>query len=195
MQVVFAKKYPVDQDPLAQIEDITSLIAGANAAIIVADRGGGSLANSVLRRNFPNKHIYEIEYKAKLQAGMKFNVDSKSWITDRTRAIAGMILDIKAQKITFPNYEVMRDTFAPDLLTLMCEYNDRTRSFQIIRDLNITDDFAHTLVYLRLGAKFFFPNPHKNEFALEEFQPPSSVKPELDAQREIHNANYSEDLE
>lgn len=188
VRIIFSKKYPVDQDPLTQMEDITKLIKDANVAIIVADRGGGSLANSVLRRNFPTKHVYEIEYKARVQAGMKYNAESKSWVTDRTRAIAGIVLDIKAKKIIFPAYKIMEDTFAPDLLTLMCEYNERTRSFQIIRDTNVTDDFAHTLVYLRLGAKFFLPNPHRTEFPLDEFQPPSS--PQKDAEIEIRKGGY-----
>lgn len=171
IRVLYSKKYPVDQDPLNQIEDITKVITDSGAAIIVADRGGGSLANSVLRRNFPNKKVYEIEYKAKVQDGMHFNVGSRSWITDRTRALAGVILDIKAGRMIFPKFSVMKD-FAPDLLTLTCEYNDRIRAFQIIRDLNTPDDFAHTLVYLRLGARFFGPNPTKYQHKLEVFNPP-----------------------
>ena len=39
---------------------ITKVITDSGAAIIVADRGGGSLANSVLRRNFPNKKVYDL---------------------------------------------------------------------------------------------------------------------------------------
>lgn len=102
---------------------------------------------------------------------MHFNVGSRSWITDRTRALAGVILDIKAGRMIFPKFSVMKD-FAPDLLTLTCEYNDRIRAFQIIRDLNTPDDFAHTLVYLRLGARFFGPNPTKYQHKLEAFNPP-----------------------
>jgi len=181
VRVIFSKKYPVDQDPLTQMDDICSIINKANVSLIVADRGGGSLANSVLRRNIPNKPLYEIEYKARVQAGMKFNVDSKSWITDRTRAMAGMILDIKAHRIILPKYERIKDMFAPDLLTLSCEYNEKTRSFQIIRDPNVPDDFAHTLVYLRLGARFFLPHPHRAEHQLEEFQPPDAVKKEVES--------------
>lgn len=171
VRILFSKKYPVDQDPLNQIEDIVALIHKARPTIIVADRGGGSLANSVLRKKCPNQHVYEIEYKAKVTDGMHFNPDSKSWITDRTRALAGVILDIKAQKMIFPSRKNLED-FAPDLLTLSCEYNDRIRAFQIIRDGETPDDFAHTLVYVRLGARYFLPNPHQRTHSLEEFQPP-----------------------
>ena len=105
---------------------------------------------------------------------MHYSADSKSWITDRTRAMAGVVLDIKAQKIIFPNYnKIMKDQFAPDLLTLSCEYNEKIRAFQIIRDIGTPDDFAHTLVYLRLGAKFFAPSPKRLVHNLEQFDPPS----------------------
>lgn len=174
LRVIFSKKYPVDQDPLSQIEDIVKIVYPANPAILVCDRGGGSLANSVLRRHFPKKPLYEVEYKAKVNDGMHYSADSKSWITDRTRAMAGVVLDIKAQKIIFPNYnKIMKDQFAPDLLTLSCEYNEKIRAFQIIRDIGTPDDFAHTLVYLRLGAKFFAPSPKRLVHNLEQFDPPS----------------------
>lgn len=173
IRVIFSKKYPVDQDPLGQIDDIVNIIYKCRPSIIVADRGGGSLANSVLRKRCDRMHVYEIEYKAKVSDGMHFNADSKSWITDRTRALAGVVLDIKAQKIAFPSYAAMAD-FSSDLLTLSCEYNDRIRAFQIIRDSNTPDDFAHTLVYLRLGCRYFLPNPHQRTHSLEEFQPPDS---------------------
>lgn len=62
----------------------------------------------------------------------------------------------------------------PDLLTLSCEYNDTIRAFQIIRDPGTPDDFAHTLVYLRLGAKFFVPAPKRLKHDLEEFTPPNA---------------------
>lgn len=171
IRVTFSKKYPMDQDPLGQIEDIVKIINQTRPSIIVADRGGGSLANSVLRKQCPNQRVYEVEYKAKVTDGMHFNPDSKSWITDRTRAMAGVVLDIKAQKMIFPRRAAMED-FAPDLLTLSCEYNERIRAFQIIREPSTPDDFAHTLVYLRLGARYFLPNPHQRTHSLEEFQPP-----------------------
>ena len=184
LQVIYSKKFPVDQDPLAQIEEIVKIVYPAAPAIIVADRGGGSLANSVLRKRFPNRPVFEVEYKAKVNDGMHFGEDSKSWITDRSRAMAGVILDIKAGKIRFPNYAVMKDEFAPDLLTLSCEYNERIRAFQIIRDPGTPDDFAHTLVYLRLGARYFAPNPHKRVHNLEEFAPPNAAS--VDPLAELH---------
>lgn len=180
VRVIYSKKFPVDQDPLAQIEEIAKIIYPANPALLVCDRGGGSLANSVLRKKFPRIPMYEIEYKAKVQDGMHYNANSRSWITDRSRAMAGVILDIKSQRIVFPSYPVIKENFAPDLLTLSCEYNESIRAFQIIREADVPDDFAHTLVYLRLGARYFAPNPHKKQFKLEEFTPPNAT----DEQRE-----------
>lgn len=194
LQVIFTKKFPVDQDPLAQMDELVKLIYPANPAIIVSDRGGGSLANSILRKRFPKQRCYEIEYKAKVNDGMHFSPESKSWITDRTRAMAGVILDIKAGNMVFPNYNIcMKDYVAPDLLTLSCEYNERIRAFQIIRDIGTPDDFAHTLVYLRLGAKFFAASPSKFTFALDEFSPPNREKSEDSASYEIRK--HSEDYE
>ena len=174
LRVIYAKKFPVDQDPLSQIDELCSLIYPAAPAIIVADRGGGSLANSVLRKRFSGRPLYEIEYKAKVSDGMHFNAESKSWITDRTRAMAGVVLEIKAGRMIFPNFNLMKDEFAPDLLTLSCEYNERIRAFQIIRDPGTPDDFAHTLVYLRLGARYFAPNPKRTVHTLEDFVPPDA---------------------
>ena len=175
LRVLYAKKYPVDQDPLAQIENIISIIRKAGVALVVADRGGGSLANSTLRRHLPQMPVHEIEYKARVTAGMQYNAQSRSWVTDRTRAMAGVILDIKNQNMIFPAYAAMKD-FIPDLLTLSCEYNDRLRAFQIIRDAGTPDDFAHTLVYLRIGAKQLGVNPRLRTYDLEEFQPPDRAQ-------------------
>lgn len=174
LRVMYSKKFPVDQDPYNQIEEIVKIIYPANPAILVCDRGGGSLANSVMRKKFPHVPLYEVEYKAKVQDGMHYNVQSKSWITDRSRAMAGVILDIKGGKMVFPCFGIMKDNFMPDLLTLSCEYNDTIRAFQIIRDPGTPDDFAHTLVYLRLGAKFFVPAPKRLKHDLEEFTPPNA---------------------
>lgn len=176
LRVCFSKKFPVDQDPLAQIEEIANILGPACPAIIVADRGGGSLANSVLRKKFPHTKLYEIEYKARVDDGMHFNLGSKSWVTDRTRALAGVILDIKAQQFVFPDYQSVFLDFAPDLLTLSCDYNEKIRAFQITRDPGTPDDFAHTLVYLRLGAKYFARAPKKLVHELDEFNPPDAPK-------------------
>lgn len=175
LRVLYTKKFPVDQDPLEQIEEIISIIKKAGAALIVADRGGGSLANSTLRRHLKGIPVFEIEYKAKVTAGMKYNNESRSWVTDRTRAMAGVILDIKNQKMIFPSPKAMRD-FIPDLLTLSCEYNDRLRAFQIIREPSTPDDFAHTLVYLRIGAKKLGVRPSSTSYDLEEFTPPPKAQ-------------------
>ena len=177
LRVFFSQKFPVDQDPLSQMDQIVKLIASAAPVLIVCDRGGGSLANSVLRKHFPNVKVYEIEYKARVTAGMEFNDKSRSWVTDRTRAMAGVVLDIKSQRMIFPAYKVIKP-FAEDLLTLSCEYNDRIRAFQIIRDINVPDDFAHTLVYLRLGARYFAKNPRAFKHQLDDFTPPNGEIPE-----------------
>lgn len=189
LRVFFSKKFPVDQDPLSQMDEIVRLLNSVGPAILVCDRGGGSLANSVLRKHFPHLKLYEIEYKAKVSAGMEFNVKSKSWITDRTRALAGVVLDIKSNRLIFPNYKVTKD-FGRDLLTLSCEYNDRIRAFQIIRDLNTPDDFAHTLVYLRLGARYFAKSPRAYKHQLSDFIPPNGIQPDNGAGS--YDGNYAD---
>lgn len=175
LRVIYSKKFPVDQNPVEQVDEIASVINRSGAAVVAADRGGGVYANAFLRKALSWASLHEIEYKAKVNAGMQYNVESKSWITDRTRAIAGVIIDIKSEKIVLPKREAIAE-FVPDLLTLACEYNERIRAFQIIRDVNTPDDFAHTLCYLRIAAKMIAPSPRSTVHALEEFVPPPGVE-------------------
>jgi hypothetical protein len=170
LRVLYAKSYPVDQDPVDQVEDIVANISRAGCAIVAADRGNGHLANAFLKRKLPRAMVSEIEYKAKVNDGMKFNAKTMTWITDRTRAIAGMIIDIKRGDLVFPDYKVM-EPFFPDLLTLSCVYNDNLRAFQILRKNDTPDDFAHALTYLRLASRVILPSPHALVHKLEDFIP------------------------
>lgn len=174
LRVLYSKKYPVDQNPVDQVDDIASIINRAGCAVVAADRGGGVYANAFLRKALAWASLHEIEYKAKVNAGMQYNPQAKSWMTDRTRAMAGVIIDIRSERMLFPRHEAMAD-FTSDLLTLSCEYNERIRAFQIIRDINTPDDFAHTLVYLRIAAKCIAPAPRALKHELEEFVPPPGV--------------------
>lgn len=170
IQVFYTKKFPLDQDPAQQVAEIAEILRYAGVSAVAADRGGGHVSNSLLRQYLPNVKVHEIEYKAKLNDGMRFNSKSKSWITDRTRAVAGLILDIKNSAIVYPKFELMRPYFE-DILTLMCEYNDRTRAYQIHRDSETPDDFAHSNTYLRLLLRKILPKPHQVTHALEDFNP------------------------
>ena len=170
LQVFYTKKYPLDQDPVQQIADIVELLRYAGVSYVAADRGGGHVSNSMLRQALPSVKLYEIEYKAKLNDGMRFNTKSRSWVTDRTRAIAGLILEIKFQAIEFPTFSLMRSYFE-DILTLSCEYNDRIRAYQIVRSTDTPDDFAHSCVYLRLLMRKILVKPGQQSYQLEDFNP------------------------
>jgi hypothetical protein len=171
LHVFFAKKFPVDQDPVDQVEEVLSLINGAGCLWVAADRGGGHTANAFLRKGLAWGKLHEIEYKPKVLRGMEFNPKSKSWITDRTRAMAGMIIDIKMKRFLFHGYGIMKPFF-DDLLTLTCEYNDNLRAYQILRNIDVPDDFAHALTYLRIAAKKIAPRPDLRVYELEEFIAP-----------------------
>lgn len=168
LRVMYARKFPIDQDPTSQIDDIVNDISTAGCALVVADRGGGHVANDFLKKKLTWARVAEIEYKAKVTKGMYFNPQSGSWITDRTRAIAGIIIDIKSQNMIFPDGIAMKPYFT-DILSWSAEYNDRLRHYQIIRALNVPDDFGHTLVYLRLGAKKLLISPRTTEHSLEDW--------------------------
>ena len=146
------------------------MINSAGCAIVCADRGGGHVSNAFLRKKLPWAKVHEIEYKAKVNAGMQFNDQSRTWVTDRTRAMAGIIIDIKNQKMTFPSQTVMGPFFA-DLLTLSCEYNDNLRAYQILRQVDVPDDFAHALTYLRIAARKIGFLPPAKQYTLEDFYP------------------------
>ncbi|MDD2230763.1 MAG: phage terminase large subunit family protein [Candidatus Cloacimonetes bacterium] len=171
LRILFTKKFPVDQDPTSQVDEIAGLINRAGCAVVAADRGGGVFANGFLKKKLSWARLHEIEYKAKVNAGMQFNKDAQSWMTDRTRAMAGVISDIKNCKLVFPDFDIMREYFS-DVLTLACENNEKIRCFQIIREMNTPDDFAHTLSYLRIAAKKIAPAPSLLVHELDTFQPP-----------------------
>jgi hypothetical protein len=171
LRLLFAKKYPVDQDPVDQVEDVCRNINAAGCAFVCADRGGGHVANAFLRKKLTWAKVHEIEYKARVNRGMYYDEKSKTWITDRTRALAGIIIDIKNQRMLFPEFNLMNTQFFTDLLTLSCEYNDKIRAYQILRQVEVPDDFAHSLVYLRLAARKIGAMPTARHHTLEDFMP------------------------
>jgi hypothetical protein len=171
LQVFFAKKFPVDQDPVNQVEEIAGYINEAGCLWIAADRGGGHTANAFLKKKLAWGKLHEIEYKAKVLKGMEYNLKSKSWVTDRTRAMAGVVIDIKSAAMQFHGSAEMK-TYFDDLLTLSCEYNDNLRAYQILRNIDVPDDFAHALTYLRIAAKKIAPRPDALVYDLDEFVAP-----------------------
>lgn len=177
LRVIYAKKFPVDEDPAQQVDNIATIINSAGVSCVCADRGGGVYANGFLKHKLKRASLHEIEYKAKVNAGMQYNKDSQSWITDRTRALAGIIAGIKSNTIIFPAMPFGTEFF-PDLLTLSCAYNDRLHCFQILRESTVTDDFAHALTYLRIAAKYITASPREVEYQLDEFIPPDTEQPE-----------------
>jgi len=167
LKVMSMKKYPLDQDPVEQVKAIAADLRKAGVVLICADRGGGHLHAALLRKEYPSARLIEIEYKAKFLPGMAYNDKSHSWITDRTRSLAGLVLDIKMSLLEFPPYMVCEPCFT-DFLTLSCKYNDNLRAYQINRQTDVNDDVAHSTNYLRLAAKKFLPRPRARQHDLED---------------------------
>ena len=189
IRILYAKKYPVDQDPTEQVTEICKYINDAGCFMVAADRGNGHVANSFLKKALPNVRIAEIEYKAKVSNGMQYNDKTRTWITDRTRAVAGIVIDIKRRKLIFPHRDLM-GTFFDDLITLSCAYNDNLHAYQILRQGNAPDDFAHSLTYLRLAARFMVASPRATVHALEEFSPDAGIT-SLEAYKALQDVGFT----
>ena len=176
LRTIFTKFYPIDQQPEEILKDIIANVVKAGVRAVGADRGNGQVMNSLLRKELKNFRIrvHEYEYKAKVDAGMTFNAKSKTWIVDRTRAMAGVILDIKLKNMVFPTGRCM-DEPRSNLLGLTAEYNEKMRYYQIISSRGSLDDFAHGLVYLRLTARHVATNSISGNpnttIKLEQFTP------------------------
>jgi hypothetical protein len=102
LRVFFARKFPVDQDPTTQVDEICDIINRAGCSIVAADRGGGHVSNAFLRKKLTWAKVHEIEYKAKVTAGMQYSTKSFTSILATKYYISNTDLPEFRSRLVFP---------------------------------------------------------------------------------------------
>jgi len=150
--VLFAKKYRY-RDRLEQIAELCQLYKDYICCAVGCDAGVGLTDNLILREKLGMENIYEFQYCAPNKM-LRYDEDTCQFITNRTKTLGLLFLDLNKGKILFPKAEDSMDFFK-DILSLREQVRTSVggRKKYYDRNPSIPDDFAHALNFAILTAK------------------------------------------
>ena len=148
---VFGKIYKTGH-PIQDVEDIVRICNNYRVHMVVADEGGGALANAELRRHLGQHRVIGCRYGSS-HGGIKWNEKSPtpSYNVDKTMLIDQFMQSVLHKQISFPSFSVMRSPFFEDILS---EFEETTTAGKRIWKNSSArpDDFLHACAYAWLAA-------------------------------------------
>ena len=153
-KVVFGKIYQTGH-PLQDVKDIAQICNNFRVAMLVADEGGGALANAELRELLGAHRVVGCRYGAS-HGGIKWaaNSPTPSYAVDKTMLIDQFMQMVLHKQIQFPALQVMDKPFAffSDLLS---EFEETAPSGRRLwkNSKARPDDWLHACSYAWLAAK------------------------------------------
>lgn len=151
VRCVYGKVYKTGH-PIQDVEDIVRICTNYNVSLVVADEGGGALANAELRNRLGAHRVIGCRYGAS-HGGIKWNEKSAtpSYNVDKTMLIDQVMQMVLHKQMEFPMLAQMKSPFFDDILS---EYEETTASGRRIWKNSAArpDDFLHALAYAWLAA-------------------------------------------
>jgi hypothetical protein len=154
-QIVYAKRFEGAMvDPEPQLAEIERLARKFRLRFIGVDYGMGFHPNKKLSSVFGPARIHQFQYAARLPAKVIYKGALHRYMTYRTPVMADVFNAIKATKIRFPSWNVFKEPFASDMLSIHSEYSDTIKMIKYDKPRSVTDDSMHALIYCFLASCF-----------------------------------------
>ena len=154
LRVVYGKIYKTGH-PMQDIKDIATICTTFNVQMVVADEGGGALANTELRNILGHHRVVGCRYGSS-HGGIKWadNSPTPSYNVDKTLLIDQFMQTIMYKQIEFPNLQMMDKPheFFQDILSEFEETTPTGRRIWKNSQLR-PDDWLHSCAYAWLAAK------------------------------------------
>jgi hypothetical protein len=153
-RVVFGKIYKTGH-PIQDIQDIAKICNAYRVSMVVADEGGGALANAQLREILGAHRVVGCRYGAS-HGGIKWaeNSPTPSYHVDKTMLIDQFMQMVLHKQVRFPSEKVMYRPF-PFFDDILSEFEETTPNGRRIwkNSKARPDDFLHACAYGWLAAK------------------------------------------
>lgn len=151
---VFGKIYKTGH-PMKDILDIAQICNNFRVAMVVADEGGGALANAQLRESLGAHRVVGCRYGAS-HGGIKWAEKSPtpSYAVDKTMLVDQFMQMVLHKSIRFPSANVMNRPF-PFFDDILSEFEETSPTGRRVWKNSAArpDDFLHACAYAWLAAK------------------------------------------
>jgi len=151
---VFGKIYKTGH-PIQDVSDIAQICNHYRVSMLVADEGGGALANAQLRQILGQHRVIGCRYGAS-HRGIKWaeNSPTPSYNVDKTMLIDQVMQMILHKQISFPNVNLMSSP-APFFNDILSEFEETSPSGRRLWKNSEArpDDFLHACAYAWMAAK------------------------------------------
>lgn len=153
-KMVFGKIYKTGH-PIQDIQDIATICNNFNVQMVVADEGGGALANAELRNTLGMHKVVGCRYGAS-HGGIKWADQSPtpSYVVDKTLLVDQVMQSIMYKQLELPNLQLM-DKPHDFLQDILSEFEEITHTGKRIWKNSAVrpDDWLHANAYAWLAAK------------------------------------------
>lgn len=146
-----------ETEPPVQLEIIEKMIKAWNIDSVGVDYGGGFDRNDTLVRKFGTQRIWKYQYSNPGQK-VKWEDKLRRFLVHRTEVMSDVFNAIKRKNVfAFPAWEVFKEPFGKDFLSIFSEYNEQTRQIEYKHAPDQTDDTFHSVLLAFLVSMLKIP--------------------------------------
>lgn len=175
-QIIFMMRFtgPLS-DPIAQMDEIESIIQQIRPKIIGTDFGFGFYQNKRLLSKYGMQRVFPFEYAPRLNAKLKYVPALHRTIAFRTPLMSDMFNALKRKKVRLPRWSGEKGIERPygeDILNIHAEDSDNLRMIKYDKPKGKTDDTFHASLYCLLGSMAI----HKRPDIIAPFKEPEQAQ-------------------
>lgn len=153
-------------DPVAQMDEIESLINLMRPKYVGTDFGFGFYQNKRLLSRFGNHRIFPFEYAPRLNVKLKYVAAIHRTMAFRTPLMSDMFVALKKGKVRLPKWETMEKPYGDDFLNIHAEDSENLRMIRYGKANGKNDDTFHASLYCLLASML----EHKRTDIIAPFQ-------------------------
>lgn len=159
-QILYSKRFDGQLvEPEPQMAEIIRLISKLRIKAVGCDYGMGFVQNKKLTSIFSAKRIFQFQYAARAPRKVQYKAALNRSLVFRTAVMADVFSAIKNKKIRLPSWEVYKEPYAEDMLSIYSEYSNTLRMLRYDTTPGTTDDTFHSILYCLLASFVDFKRP------------------------------------
>lgn len=148
-----------ESEPDPQLRRIFRLLDAVGFSVAFTDHGNGQWPNDLLKRKYGSDRIYEVQYSAPSK-WLVWDPGMYRYLVHRTFLMSRVFSAIKRGGVfCFPHWEMFKEPYAQDMLSIFSEYNETTRMTQYSKAPDSSDDTFHAVALCFLGSQADKPRP------------------------------------
>jgi hypothetical protein len=146
-------------DPIAQMDEIESLVTRFRPKYVGTDFGFGFYQNKRLLSKFGMQRIFPFEYAARLNMKLKYVPKLHRTVAFRTPLMSDMFVALKRRKVRLPKWSTIERPYGDDFLNIHAEDSDNLRMIKYDKPKGKTDDSFHASLYCLLASMLEHKRP------------------------------------